>query len=287
MEKVLSSSAERIDLLSASSLEDHPLRMGYYAEQHLERLLASIRADGLITPLVVWEISSENYRIIDGHYRVRALRRLGRKLIPSRITVGAEINSFKAYCTLHLLQRKLMAVEEAHMIERLVREGMTMKQIGEIFSHDKSWVSRRLSLLKRLNPVILGLLEKDQIRPRLAQELTKLSQDNGEQERVYKLIKRHSLTKDEAAEFILWWQKATIKERKLKEEASSLSLNQKQDTSASLLENWMKIVGRMKGIIVQQQIQKDWSNETWFKVYKSLQDIISLILLEKGSDIDA
>jgi hypothetical protein len=111
-------------------------------------------------------------------------------------------------------------MEEAYMISGLVsEESFTMTEIGKLWGHSKSWVSRRLSLLAHLDPKMRKEMEKGFLNPRVAQELARLPQGN-DQERVLSIIKREHLGKDAAAELISWWLKAGENEREMVEKKS-------------------------------------------------------------------
>src|SRR3990170_4165674 len=71
--------------LPCSNLEDHPLRMPFYAESHIEQLLCSIKERGLLEPLIVCPTENNNYRVISGHYRLRVVRRLKCKSVLCRV----------------------------------------------------------------------------------------------------------------------------------------------------------------------------------------------------------
>ena len=49
-----------------------------------------------------------------------------------------------------------------------------MSEIGNLWGRSKSWVSRRIKLIKALDPQIKQELGQGDLRPRLAQELTRL-----------------------------------------------------------------------------------------------------------------
>lgn len=61
--------------LPCNKLLDHPLHIDFYLQSHLEGLVSSIREAGLLEPIVVTP-KGEEYRILSGHYRIRAVRRL-------------------------------------------------------------------------------------------------------------------------------------------------------------------------------------------------------------------
>jgi len=199
--------------LPCTKLVDHPLHFQYYTQSHLEGLVSSIKAAGLLEPIVVYPVDNGQYRIISGHYRIRAVRRLRWKQVLCRVISCDQRLAAIYYCTSNLLTRGLSAMEEAYLISRLVaEEKFTLAEIGVMWGRSKSWVSRRLKLLSHLNPKLKKELGMGYLSPRLAQELLRLPQGN-DQERVLKIIKKNRLNKDQAAEFISWWLKATEQEK--------------------------------------------------------------------------
>lgn len=110
------------------------------------------------------------------------------------------------------------------MMKGLIKEaGFSLAEVGELWGHSKSWVSRRLKLLTGLDPAVKRELEEGQLRPRLAQELTRLPQGN-HQSRVLALVKQYYLTKDQTAYLIDWWQEATEDNRLQLEEKGGFPL---------------------------------------------------------------
>ncbi len=269
-------------LLPCRTLEDSSLHIKFYSEKHIVQLVQSIGEVGMVTPLLVWrDPSEEKYQILNGHYRIRAARRLRLPSVPCHIVKGDEECSMKAYCQSHLLHRSLGPIEEAYMIERFLSKGLTMERIGHFFKHDKSWVSRRRKLLLNLHPRVRQLLEEGELKPRLAQELTKLPQDNEEQEKVYALLTRHRATKDTACKFIDWWLQATDEEKKAAEHASTLfpALQRRpKDLAKERLEDWGAIIANLQQLLKSNKdINHWWPMETWDYVYHSTLQLATTI----------
>lgn len=205
--------------LPCHKLLDHPLHFDFYQQSHLEGLVTSIREAGLLEPIVV-SPHGDSYRILSGHYRIRAVRRLKWKRVLCRVLQCDNRLSAIIYCASNLLTRNLSALEEAYMISRLVsEESFTMAEIGKLWGHSKSWVSRRLALLTHLDPKMRKEMEKGFLNPRVAQELARLPRGN-DQERVLTIIKREHLGKDAVAELVTWWLKAGENEREMVEKKS-------------------------------------------------------------------
>jgi ParB family chromosome partitioning protein len=199
--------------LPCSKLLDNPLHMGFYAEAHLQELVESIREVDLLEPVIVYALEKGEYRILSGHYRVKAFRRLRYKEILCRIVTCDARSSVALYCTSNLLTRSLSAMEEAYMISQLVsEEKFTLTEIGKMWGRSKSWVSRRQGLLIHLAPKIKSELGRGYLSPRVAQELLRLPRGN-EQERVLAIIRKHTLNKNEVADLITRWKMAEEEEK--------------------------------------------------------------------------
>lgn len=214
----------RILALPCHKLVEHPLRLAFYSQTHLGGLTDSIKQNGLLEPILVQPIEDGKYQILNGHYRVRAVRRLKQKEILCRVYPCDQRTALVIFCTSNLLTKSLSPLEEALMMRGLIKDaGFTMSQVGEMWGHSKSWVSRRLKLLSDLDPQVKRELEQGNLRPRLAQELARLPQGN-DQTRVLSLIHRYLLSKDQTARLIDWWQGATADERCKLEEMGGFPL---------------------------------------------------------------
>ena len=204
----------RLLALPCDKLSDNPLRLSYYNQTHLLGLTSSIGEMGLLEPVLVWEREQGQYVILSGHYRIRAVRRLKRDRIDCQVLRCDRQTAHVVYCASNLLTRGLSAIEESHILSELVaKEGLTMEEAGRLFGHGKSWVSRRIKLLHVLDPKLKASLGQGILNPRVAQELTRLPQGN-EQRKVFSLVRRHHLSKDETAFLVDWWLNTPEEERK-------------------------------------------------------------------------
>ncbi len=280
-------SAGKILYLPCSKLEDHPLHFGFYAQSHLEELVRSIEKSGLLEPIVVCPLKDDRYRILSGHYRIRAVRRLKWKKVACRVMECDEHLSFVIYCTSNLLVRGLSAMEEAYMISVLVeRENFTLNEIGAIWGRSKSWVSRRLGLLIHLDPKIKKELEFGFLSPRMAHQLSRLPRGN-DQERVLKIVRKEHMNKDDASEFVTWWLEAGEDERRIVE-AKGFNMDPKgfeNDDSGVLSRTVAKhftkagnILDSLISIIQSRKVIEWWPQDEYFsfrKVFVHLDRILS------------
>jgi ParB family chromosome partitioning protein len=119
-----------------------------FTEPELAELESSIRASGLLQPIVVRETGSGKWELVAGERRLRAVTRLGWTEVP------AVVRDFddRAMLTLALvenLQRAdLNPLEEADGYQRLIDEfGLTQLQVAEAVGKDRTTVTNLLRVL--------------------------------------------------------------------------------------------------------------------------------------------
>ena len=114
------------------------------------KLLASLGETGQQSPVIVVRGGAGRYIIIDGHKRVRALKRL--KADVARAAVW-ELSEGEALAASYQLtsQGGRNAFEEGWLVAELHRVFMwNLREVGARLVRSKSWVSRRLSLVEEL-----------------------------------------------------------------------------------------------------------------------------------------
>jgi ParB family chromosome partitioning protein len=117
------------------------------------RLLASLADAGQQMPIVV-VISDATYVVVDGHKRVRCLRRLQRDTVAA---VVWEMREADALIFRQLLQADapVSTLEQAWLLRTLHEDhGLAFETLAQRFDRSVSWVSRRLSLVRTL-PVMI------------------------------------------------------------------------------------------------------------------------------------
>lgn len=279
--------------LPCEKLEANPLHMGFYAQSHIEGLVESMREVGLLEPVIVYPLEKGEYRILSGHYRVKAARRLRWKQILCRMVSCDARSSVALYCTSNLLTRNLSPIEEAYMISRLVsEEKFTFAEIGKLWGRSKSWVSRRLGLLVHLAPRIKNELGTGHLSPRVAQELLRLPRGN-EQERVLAIIRKHKLNKNEAAELITRWKMASEEERS-KIEKSNFHKDDKNFNSKGTDDELKKLaferlyqcresLKQIINIIKEQKSLSWWPQEIYLSFCQESQILMNMLEHRFGS----
>jgi ParB family chromosome partitioning protein len=120
-----------------------------FAEAELEELAQSIRAHGIIQPLIVRARSDGGFVLIAGERRWRAAQRAGLPQVPVVVQDISPKESFERALVENLQRADLNPMEEAEAYARLVSEhGYTQEQVAERVGKERSTVANSLRLLK-------------------------------------------------------------------------------------------------------------------------------------------
>lgn len=148
-----------------------------FEEPALLELADSIRAQGIIQPLIVRKINLEHYEIIAGERRARAAHIAGLVEVPTIIRNVTDDTAF-AFALIENIQRKdLNPIEEAAALQRLIGEfAMTHDQVATAIGRSRSMVTNMLRLL-HLAPPVKELLKLQQLEVGHAKVLLVLPED--------------------------------------------------------------------------------------------------------------
>ena len=142
--------------------------------EKLQELADSIKAQGVIQPIVVRQISFEKYEIVAGERRWRASQLAGLTQIP---VVIREIDdrAAMAIALIENIQREdLNPLEEAESLKRLLEEfEMTHQHIAEAIGKSRTTVTNLLRLID-LHPDVKKLLLNNQLEMGHARALLSL-----------------------------------------------------------------------------------------------------------------
>ena len=126
-------------------------------ETKIEELARSIRANGVIQPIVVRR-AAEGYEIVAGERRWRASQRAGLLKVPVVVRDIPDDRLLAAALIENIQREDLNPVEEAHAYRRLADEyHLTQEQIADAVGKDRSSVANYLRLLRLPQEVLAGL----------------------------------------------------------------------------------------------------------------------------------
>jgi ParB family chromosome partitioning protein len=144
----------------------------------LEDLAASIKAQGLMQPIVVRPISSNKYEIIAGERRWRASQMAGLDSIPV-IVKDVPDDTAIAMALIENIQREdLNPIEEATALKRLQDEfELTQQEVADAVGKSRTTVTNLIRLMS-LNPDVRISLEHGDLEMGHARALLALSGEN-------------------------------------------------------------------------------------------------------------
>jgi ParB family chromosome partitioning protein len=126
----------------------------------LEELAASIKAQGVVQPIVVRPLATGNYEIVAGERRWRAAQLAGLDAIPAVVRKIPDEAAIAIALIENIQRENLNPIEEANALQRLIDEfGMTHQQVAEAVGRSRAAVTNLLRLLT-LNPEVREMLEK-------------------------------------------------------------------------------------------------------------------------------
>ncbi len=120
----------------------------------LQELVASIRENGLLQPVVVRPIDGGAWEIVAGERRFRAVQELGWTHVPVVIR-DVDDRTMLVFALIENLQREdLNPLDEAEAYRRLVDEfGLTQSQVAQRVGRDRSTIANTIRLLGLPEPV--------------------------------------------------------------------------------------------------------------------------------------
>jgi ParB-like chromosome segregation protein Spo0J len=144
----------RLVQIPPSKLELSLGRLRLIAEGAVQQKVESLRSKGQLSPLVAAEQEGVLV-LVDGFVRHLAAVRLGLGSVAVQV-VELSAPLMKAQVYLRNRERGLGLLEECRLVRELSEvDGLSQVDIGELLERHKSWVCRRLALVRALSPRLL------------------------------------------------------------------------------------------------------------------------------------
>jgi len=151
-----------------------------FTEESLSELAQSIRANGVVQPIVVRR-KGGRFQIVAGERRWRASQKAGIKKIPSIVKEVNDDKLLELALIENIQRQELNAIEEARAYKNLIETiGLTQEMIAERVGKNRTVITTFLRLLKLPND-ILKLVEDEKITAGHARAL--LMANNAESQR--------------------------------------------------------------------------------------------------------
>ena len=194
------SAAQEYDRVAVEGLDTRYAALRLPCPEVVSALTRSIARHGVLHPLTV-NRESEGLAVLDGFKRIQALGTAIETLVPVRIVSLPPARATAAMVTFNRPHRGLSDLEEAWIVEVLVRDhAMLQKDVAELLGRHKSWVCRRLQLAQQLESRVVDDIRLGLVSATMGRELVRLPRGN--QARVAAAAHRHGLTTRQTAELV-------------------------------------------------------------------------------------
>jgi ParB family transcriptional regulator, chromosome partitioning protein len=176
-------------------------------------LADSIRAQGLVQPVVVRPRRAGGFELIAGERRWRAAREAGLPAVPALVREADDRDTLLLGLVENVAREQLSAVEEARAYALLLDEfELSLGDLSERVGKAKPTVSNRLRLLE-LPDDVLALLERSDLTEGHARAVLAVPDQDGRRRLARQIVRRGMSVR--AAERAARWAGASTKPRKV------------------------------------------------------------------------
>jgi ParB family chromosome partitioning protein len=145
-----------IDLLEPNHYQPRQI----FSEAKLEELSQSIKAHGIVQPIVARR-HGDRYQIVAGERRWRAAQRLGLHKVPVLVRAIPDDHLLEASLIENIQRENLNPIEEAKAYQRLSHEfNLTQEDLAQRTGKDRSTITNLLRLLKLPEEIQALVLEE-------------------------------------------------------------------------------------------------------------------------------
>ena len=166
-----------------------------FNEQALRELADSIRAHGVIQPIIVRKIG-DKYEIIAGERRYKASAMAGLTKIPAIIRNLDDKETSKVALLENLQRKDLTPIEEARTYQKILElDSMTQEELGRTMGKSQAAIANKMRLLSLPDEVQEALLH-DQISERHARSLLNLDTSEEQISMLHAIIEKRMTVRE-------------------------------------------------------------------------------------------
>ncbi len=151
------------ETLAVEAIETNPHQpRKYFSEESIDELAESIRAVGVLQPLLIKKDGDTNL-LIAGERRLRAAKKVGLKEVPVRFIDVGEEEGDRISLIENVQREDLNPMEEAEAYETLRKKyKYTQEKIAGLVGKSRPYIANSLRLLK-LEPVVKEMLRREEL----------------------------------------------------------------------------------------------------------------------------
>jgi len=131
---------------------------------------------GLVTPIVLMENAVGELTTLMGENELEVLRSMDVKKSDAFVTkIETTSDSSKAILMLASLKKSINPLAEGMLLKEIIQTGKyKQEELAELLVKSKSWVSKRLTLVEKLNQNVAEMVLSKQLCPSVAQEISRI-----------------------------------------------------------------------------------------------------------------
>lgn len=174
-----------VDLDKLMAREDQPRKS--FDDDSLKELANSIKADGVIQPIVVRKVD-DRYEIIAGERRFRASKLAGLEKVPVVVKNVTDRKARELALVENIQREDLNPIEEAISLKTLMEEyKLTQQELSDIIGKSRSYIANNQRLLN-LSDHIKEYLIRGELSPSQGRTLLSLETDEERNKYLDKLL---------------------------------------------------------------------------------------------------
>ena len=199
-----------IDIRSIYPFENHPFRV--VDDEKMDELVESIKANGVLTPVLVRPDDEGTYEMISGHRRLHAAKKAGLLKIPAIVKEMTNDDAVIAMVDANVQREEILPSERAFSLKmkmdamnhRGKRTDLTLsheetkfhtaEKIGEVEGLGRAQVHRYIRLTE-LIPKLLDMVDEKRLALSVAVELPYMNKNV--QQWIYEFIRENGMIKQE------------------------------------------------------------------------------------------
>ncbi|WP_061811183.1 nucleoid occlusion protein [Rossellomorea vietnamensis] len=191
-----------------------------FNDEKIEELSRTIHTHGIIQPIVVRQYDDDQFEIIAGERRYRAVQKLGWETVPAIVKNLNDTETASVALIENLQREELSPIEEAIAYGKLLElHDLTQEALAQRLGKGQSTVANKLRLLKLPEEIQSALLDK-QITERHARALIPLKNAEKQIQLIQEIIEK-SLNVKQTEDRVVKMQEGTTQKPKPKRKAFS------------------------------------------------------------------